>query len=328
VFDSPFLMGDLEVFETASIGIAVATPSARPADLLQQADAAMYRAKDGGGNRYAYFDSRIRRRADARLAGYTALRRAVDECQFQVRYQPMVTLQDGSLAGMEALVRWQDAKGGLRAPHEFIDLAEETGLIVPLGAFVLRTALLELPRLCWDGSSPARMSVNVSARQLTSPEFLPTVRRSLADSGVAPQRLSLEITESVLLTRSAAVYGVIDQLKKIGVSLSLDDFGTGHSSLDYLRLVPVDELKVDRRFVAELTTNRESRAIVSAVIHLGHELGLRVVAEGIERPEQAECLADLGCDLAQGFYYSPPLPPQDVLAPGDPLRLSTTRAAR
>jgi diguanylate cyclase (GGDEF)-like protein/PAS domain S-box-containing protein len=328
VFDSPFLMGDLEVFETASIGIAVATPSARPADLLQQADAAMYRAKDGGGNRYAYFDSRIRRRADARLASYTALRRAVDECQFKVRYQPMVRLQDESLAGMEALVRWQDARGRLLAPHEFIDLAEETGLIVPLGAFVLRTALLDLPQLSWVGANPARMSVNVSARQLTSPEFLPTVRRALEDSGVAPQRLSLEITESVLLTRSSAVYSVIDQLKKIGVGLSLDDFGTGHSSLDYLRLVPVDELKIDRRFVAEMTSNRESRAIVSAVIHLGHELGLRVVAEGIERAEQANCLADLGCDLAQGFYYSPPLPAEDVVGPDDGHRLPAPPVAR
>lgn len=313
LFDSPFRIEDHELFETASVGIAVGTRPARPADLLQQADAAMYRAKDGGGNRYAFFDSRIGRRADARLASYTGLRRAVDEFQFQVHYQPMVAIKDGSLAGMEALVRWKHPEGGLLPPHAFIDLAEETGLIVPLGAFVLRTAVLELPRLSLKGVHPPRISVNVSARQLTSPELLPTVRRSLEDAGLAPQRLSLEITESVLLTKSPAVQSVLNELKDIGVTLSLDDFGTGHSSLDYLRRVPVDELKIDRRFISDLMTSHQSRAIVSAVIHLAHDLGLRVVAEGIEKAEQAACLGDLGCDLAQGYFYSPPLPPEHVL---------------
>ncbi len=312
LFDGPFHIGDIEVFESASIGIAVGTHSARPSDLLQQADAAMYRAKDGGGNRYVFFESHIGRRVDARLATYTALRRAVDEQQLQVRYQPIVSIQDGSLAGIEALVRWQHPTGVLLPPQDFIDLAEDTGLIVPLGAFVLHTALLDLRQLSLNGASP-RISVNVSARQLTSQRFSQAVRRSLEESGVTPQRLSLEITESVLLTRSSAVYAVINELKSIGVSLSLDDFGTGHSSLDYLRRVPVDEVKIDRRFIADLLTSRQSRAIVSAVIRLAHDLGLQVVAEGIEQADQAACLADLGCDLAQGFYYSPPLPAGEVL---------------
>jgi EAL domain-containing protein (putative c-di-GMP-specific phosphodiesterase class I) len=301
------------VFETASVGIAVGRGLSRPVDLLQQADAAMYRAKDGGGNQYAFFDSRIGRRAVARFASYTGLRRAVDECQFQVHYQPMVRVEDGSLVGMEALVRWNHPTRGLLLPQAFIDLAEETGLIVPLGAFVLRTAVVQLPRLSLNGAHPIRISVNVSARQLTSPEFLPAVHRSLDDAGVAPHRLSLEITESVLLAESPAVHSVINELKNIGVTLSLDDFGTGHSSLDYLRRVPVDELKIDRRFISDLTTSHQSRSIVSAVIHLAHDLGLRVVAEGVEHADQADCLINWGCDLAQGFFYSPPLPPEQVL---------------
>jgi diguanylate cyclase (GGDEF)-like protein len=313
LFDAPFHIGDIEVFESASIGIAVGTHSARPSDLLQQADAAMYRAKDGGGNRYVFFESRIGRRVDARLAPYTALRRAVDEQQLQVRYQPIVSMQDGALAAIEALVRWEHPTGVLLPPQDFIDLAEDTGLIVPLGAFVLRTAVLDLRQLSLNGGSPPRISVNVSARQLTSQRFSHTVRRALEESGIPPQRLSLEITESVLLTRSSAVYGVINELKSIGVSLSLDDFGTGHSSLDYLRRVPVDEVKIDRRFIADLLTSRQSRAIVSAVIRLAHDLGLHVVAEGIEQADQAACLSDLGCDLAQGFYYSPALPAGEVL---------------
>jgi diguanylate cyclase (GGDEF)-like protein/PAS domain S-box-containing protein len=314
LFDSPFHVGEVEVFETASVGIAVGDRSSRPSDLLQQADAAMYGAKDGGGNRYFFFESGIGRHLDARLASYTALRRAVDECQFQVHYQPIVSISDGSLAGMEALVRWEHPSGSLLPPQDFIDLAEDTGLIVPLGAFVLRTAVLDLPRLSLHGAQPSRISVNVSARQLTSPHFLETVRHALKESDVAPERLFLEITESVLLTRSSAVYGVIDELKSLGVGLSLDDFGTGHSSLDYLRHVPVNELKIDRRFIADLLTSRESRAIVSAVIRLARDLGLQVVAEGIEGAEQAACLAELGCDLAQGYYYSPPLPAGEVVA--------------
>jgi EAL domain-containing protein (putative c-di-GMP-specific phosphodiesterase class I) len=225
-----------------------------------------------------------------------------------------VYIRDGSLAGIEALVRWEHPSGALLPPHEFIDLAEDTGLIVPLGAFVLRTAVRDLPRLSVHGAEPARVSVNVSARQLAAPDFLDTVRSALEESRVPPHRLSLEITESVLLTRSAAVYGVINDLKSLGVNLSLDDFGTGHSSLDYLRHVPVSELKIDRRFIVDLLTSRESRAIVSAVIGLARDLGLHVIAEGIERAEQAACLADLGCDLAQGYYYSPPLSAADLLA--------------
>ena len=313
LFDNPFHLDDNEVFETASVGIAVGRGSARPVDLLQQADAAMYRAKAGGGNQYAIFDSRIRRRADERFASYTGLRRAVDEQQFQVYYQPMVRLQDGSLAGMEALVRWQHPQRGLLLPQAFIELAEETGLIVPLGAFVLHTALTQLPWLSLDGARPARISVNVSARQLTSPELLPAVHRSLRDAGVPPHRLSVEITESALLTESPTVRGVINELKNIGVTLSLDDFGTGHSSLDYLRRVPVDELKIDRRFISDLTTSKQSQSIVSAVINLAHDLGLWVVAEGVEHADQADCLCELGCDLAQGFFYSVPLPPEQVL---------------
>jgi diguanylate cyclase (GGDEF)-like protein/PAS domain S-box-containing protein len=329
LFATPFRVHGREVFETASVGIGLGREPQCPEDLVQHADAAMYYAKAEGGNRFEFFDARLRRRAQERLAGYAALRRAVNASEFEVHYQPTYSLADGSPVGMEALARWRHPERGLLGPGSFIDLAEETGLIIPLGEQILRTALRELPpppngpngRQGSNGSNgsngrasrPLRVSVNLSARQLTQPGLASMVARALEEAGVPPSRLSLEITESLLLTDSAAMQAAIAQLKRIGVDLSLDDFGTGHSSMDYLKFLPVDELKIERRFVQGLLTDHRDHAIVSAITNLGHDLGLRVVAEGVETAEQAARLRELGCDVGQGYFFGKPMPLPDLL---------------
>jgi EAL domain-containing protein (putative c-di-GMP-specific phosphodiesterase class I) len=275
----------------------------------------MYRAKAGGGNRHEFFDERLRKQAQARLASYTGLRQAVDASEFEVFYQPTVALGNGNPVGVEALARWRHPTRGLLPPTAFIDLAEETGLIVPLGTQILRSALQEMPAAVPDGATePLRVAVNLSARQLTHPDLVPTVVRALEDAGVPAGRLSLEITESMLLTDSAATRDAMAQLKAIGVEMSLDDFGTGHCSMDYLKFLPVDELKIERRFVAGLLTDHQDRAIVSAIIQLAHDLGLRVVAEGVETLAQANRLREMGCDIGQGYFFGAPMPGSDVLA--------------
>ncbi|HST80720.1 MAG TPA: EAL domain-containing protein [Kineosporiaceae bacterium] len=307
LFATPFRVGGREVFGTASVGIALGCAPQRAEELVQDADAAMYRAKAQGGNRFDFFDEALRRESQQRLADYAALRRAVEGHEFEVHYQPTIALADGFPIGMEALARWRHPRRGLLHPDSFIDLAEETGLIVPMGRQILTTVLQEMP-LPQPGQRPLRVSVNLSARQLTEPDLAAMVQDAIEVADVSPARLAFEITESVLLTDSTAMQSVIGQLKEIGVDLSLDDFGTGHSSMDYLKFLPVDELKIERRFVAGLLSDRRDRAIVSAIIHLAHDLGLRVVAEGIETAEQAELLGDLGCDIGQGYYFARPGP--------------------
>jgi diguanylate cyclase (GGDEF)-like protein/PAS domain S-box-containing protein len=309
LFAAPFHIDGREVFETASVGIALGRSPTRAEDLVQHADAAMYRAKARGGNRAEFFDAVLRREAEDRLSDYAALRRAVNGAEFVVHYQPTFALGDGAPVGMEALARWRHPARGLLGPDVFMDLAEETGLIVPLGEQVLRTVLRELR----TSKSALRVAVNLSARQLTQPNLAATVADALDAEGIPPDRLSLEITESVLLSDSETIQRVIAQLKMIGVDLSLDDFGTGHSSMDYLKFLPVDELKIERRFVAGLLTDHRDRAIVSAITQLGHDLGLRVVAEGIETQEQFELLRELRCDVGQGYYFGRPRPLKETL---------------
>jgi diguanylate cyclase (GGDEF)-like protein len=320
LFAEPFHLDGREVFETTSVGIALGAAPQHAEDLVQGADAAMYRAKARGGNRFDFFDETLRREAQQRLANYGALRRAVEAYEFEVHYQPTFALADGTPVGMEALARWRHPGRGLLHPDAFIDLAEETGLIVPLGRQILTTVLKEMPPP-QPGVRPLRVAVNLSARQLTQPDLAAMVENALEEADVPPARLALEITESLLLTDSTEMQTVIAQLKRIGVDLSLDDFGTGHSSMDYLKFLPVDELKIERRFVAGLLSDRRDRAIVSAITHLAHDLGLRVVAEGIETRDQAELLRYLGCDIGQGYYFGRPGPMPAVGAARSPLDL-------
>jgi diguanylate cyclase (GGDEF)-like protein/PAS domain S-box-containing protein len=308
---TPFVLGDAEVFVTMSVGIALGTrPRARPAALIENADAAMYRAKARGGNRHEVFDHDMRARAKRRLALQSALHRAVERGEFQVVYQPLVRLATRRPVGAEALVRWRHPERGLVGPQEFIGLAEETGLIVPIGTYVLREACLQAARwrMIMPGGEPMAIKVNLSARQFAHPNLVELVAGILGDTGVDPASVFFEITESVLMEDVESTSAALRQLKSLGVSLAVDDFGTGYSSLLYLKRFPVDELKVDRTFVAGLLGNAEDAAIVAAVVNLAHTLGVKAVAEGVESSSQAARLIELGCDFGQGYHFGRPMP--------------------
>ena len=313
---APVVVSGHQVCVTASIGIAFATTAAyETADaLLRDADAAMYRAKEAGRDGVELFNPEIRSRALERLEAEAALRHAIDHGGLRVHYQPVMDLASGEVVGVEALVRWQRDGHGLVPPLDFIPLAEESGLIVDLGAFVLRQACRQVAE--WNrrrpGGPPLTASVNLSAHQLSSPGLVEVVGRALADSGLEPTSLCLEITESVLMEDAEASRLALDDLKALGLSIAVDDFGTGYSSLLYLRRFPVDELKVDRSFVAGLGSSAEDTAIVAGVVGLAHALGMSAVAEGVETPEQAERLKEMGCGLAQGFHWSQPMPAEEL----------------
>jgi diguanylate cyclase (GGDEF)-like protein len=308
VIRQPFPIEGNDQFLSTSIGIAIATNGdERPEELLRDADAAMYRAKERGKGRWEVFDDAMRTSALERLEIENALHRAVERREFRVVYQPLVALDDRRCVGAEALVRWQHPTRGLLAPGEFVDLAEESGLIVPVGAWVLEEACRQAAE--WqaaDGVSDFVVSVNLSARQLSHAGTPAYVAAALAASGIDPSKLSLEITESVLMDDAESTMGAITALRDLGVGFSIDDFGTGYSSLGYLKRFPVDSVKIDRSFVSGLGSNPEDSAIVAAVVSLGHALGLTVVAEGVETERQLEELVALGCDTAQGFYFAEP----------------------
>jgi EAL domain-containing protein (putative c-di-GMP-specific phosphodiesterase class I) len=299
----------------ASIGISVTSdPSQDPDDLIRDADAAMYRAKGAGGARVVLFDEVTRERALARLHNENAIRKAIEREEFRVFFQPEVSIDGEHIMGMEALVRWQHPERGLLGPGEFISLAEETGLIVPLGTWVLRDACRRA--VVWQRSRPAdqplTLRVNVSARQLAQDSLRATVAEIIAETGIEPALLCLEVTESVLIEDPEESIRTLTELKQLGVKIAIDDFGTGYSSLEYLRRLPVDCVKVDRSFVRGVPENEEDVAIVNAVIELGHALKLSVTAEGVETTDQFDNLRAAGCDTAQGFLFFRPEPPEEV----------------
>ena len=308
VATAPFALGEAEVFVTMSIGIALASGSRlRPEALVENADAAMYRAKARGGNRREVFDQAMRARAKRRLAMHSSLHRAVERGEFRVLYQPIVALDSGRPVGAEALVRWEHPDRGLIDPGEFIALAEETGLIVPIGTQVLREACRQAQR--WRASGqPLCIKVNLSARQFVHPALVGHVAEILDETGVDPAAVFLEITETVLMEDVESTSAALRELKHLGVGLTVDDFGTGYSSLTYLKRFPVDELKVDQAFVAGLLSDPEDSAIVAAVVNLAHTLGLAAVAEGVENAEQVAQLCRLGCDIGQGYHFGRPVP--------------------
>jgi diguanylate cyclase (GGDEF)-like protein/PAS domain S-box-containing protein len=309
VVSTPFALGESEVFVTMSVGIAMGQgPACRPEALMENADAAMYRAKARGGNRRELFDQAMRARARRRLAMHSSLYRAIERDEFLVHYQPNVALGSGEVEGVEALVRWQHPTRGLLEPKEFIGLAEETGLIVPIGAYVLREACRQAERwrAAGPGGAPLTMNINLSARQFARPSLPRLVAEVLAETGADPACIWFEITESVLMEDAESTGAALAELKALGVSLAIDDFGTGYSSLTYLKRFPVEKVKVDRAFVDGLLGDPEDAAIVAAVVNLAHNLDLRAVAEGVETAEQAARLRDLGCDLGQGFFFGAP----------------------
>ncbi|HET8754850.1 MAG TPA: EAL domain-containing protein [Solirubrobacteraceae bacterium] len=311
-FSLPFQLSHGESMTSASLGIALAAdPDQNVEDLIRDADAAMYRAKEAGGGRLMLFDEVTRQRALTRLHTENALRRAIEREEFRVYFQPEVSIETGAIVGVEALVRWEHPDDGLVGPDRFIALAEETGLIVPIGTWVLQEACRW--QVAHRAGSGLVVRVNVSARQLAADDLIDVVGAAITSAGMDPSHLCLEVTESVLVEDPDASARKLAALKELGVTIAVDDFGTGYSSLEYLRRFPVDCVKIDRSFVRGIPHSNEDVAIVNAVIDLGHALGLSVTAEGVETDEQLGRLQLNGCDTAQGFLFSRPEHP-DVVA--------------
>jgi diguanylate cyclase (GGDEF)-like protein len=309
----PFVAGGRRLTLTASVGVRLARAGVdRSADAMRGADLAMYEAKARGGGAVALFHPDLDQRAVRRLELEGELRAAMEDGELRVLYQPIVALPSGAIVGVEALVRWDRGRRGLVSPAEFIPLAEETGLIVELGAWVLGEACRTVVGL--DGGSRAglNLSVNLSARQLLEPGLEATVAAALSASGLRPGRLTLEITESVLMADTAATMDRLGSLRGLGVRVAIDDFGTGYSSLGYLRRFPLDAVKIDRSFIEDVTEGKRQAALVHAIVELCRTLELDTVAEGVETHEQAVRLTELGCELAQGFHFGRPMTARDL----------------
>jgi diguanylate cyclase (GGDEF)-like protein/PAS domain S-box-containing protein len=304
-----FIIDAQEVFVSASIGVAISTDgSDRPADLLRSADIALYEAKGAGRATYAVFEPHMSAPVVARLKQETDLRRAIDRGELRLHYQPAYDVMSGRVTGVEALVRWEHPELGLLAPADFIHAAEATGLVVPMGLWALREACQRA--IIWhkqSGNQPI-ICVNLSARQLQDPFLIREVSQALEDTGLPPENLELEITESIVMAEATNTRKTLADLKQLGLRIAIDDFGTGYSSLSYLRDLPVDNLKIDRSFVAGLDDDQGSQAIIRAIATLAHELGLVVTAEGIETAEQLAHIRALGIDMAQGYYLNRPVP--------------------
>ena len=273
---------------------------------------AMYQAKDQGRNGYAFFGQSLAVRSLGRLEIENDMRRAFESREFQLFYQPKLDIASGAIVGVEALLRWPHPTRGWIAPDKFIPVAEETGLIIGLGDWVIREACRQLARWANEGLGHLTMAVNVSVQQFGRPTFVDTVVRALATGNVKPDRLELEITESLLMRNIAATSARMKQFRTLGVSLSIDDFGTGYSSLGYLRQLPLDALKIDRSFVKDLHRSDDDSAICAAIIAMARELKLKVIAEGVENADQLEFLRRHGCNQAQGFLISKALPEPEL----------------
>jgi predicted signal transduction protein with EAL and GGDEF domain len=312
---SPFLVNQQEIVISASIGIASSiTPHTQAEDLLRDADIAMYRAKRAGKARCEVSDTAMHANAVKRLRLETDLRKALDQGEFRVYYQPIVSLQTGKITGFEALSRWQRSES-IVPPIEFIPVAEEIGLIVPMNRQLVREACQHLRS--WQSEFPSTppltMSVNVSSKEFAQPDLASEIRKSLDQTGVDPSCLQLEIIETIAMGDAEKSGHVLAHLKALGVRLSIDDFGTGYSSLSRLRRIPVDTLKIDRAFISNMDSDPENREIVRAIIMLAHNLGLKVVAEGTETEEQINLLKQLNCEMAQGYFFSRPADDQAML---------------
>ncbi len=311
---APFAIGGGEVRVGASVGIALGATVDDAEDLLRFADLAMYAAKHAGKRRFAFFEPTMHTAALHRVALESDLREALARDELLLHYQPIVELATGRIVGAEALARWRHPVRGLIPPMEFIPIAESTGLIVPIGRWVLREACAQAARWRAAGTTDFRIAVNVSAWQVQSPELVADVRDALARAGLPASALSLEITESTMLTDTEATLARLHELKALGVTLGVDDFGTGYSSLSYLHRFPIDQLKIDKSFVDGLGGAAHDPALTRAIVAIGGALRLPMVAEGVERPEQVDGLLALGCELAQGFHFARPMPAAELSA--------------
>jgi diguanylate cyclase (GGDEF)-like protein len=316
VLSSKLHLGAADFSVTASIGVCLVDESyTSVGEILRDADIAMYASKDRGRNRSTIFTSRLRDQFAHANERQLTLRKALEKREFRLAYQPIVSVArpDVAPAAFEALLRLRLADGTLQSAAQFIEAAEQTGLIVELGAWVLREACLEAQRWQRAGAAPVAVTVNVSAKQLAEPDFAATVKSAVRDAGLDPQLLALEVTESILIADIDASVAILNELREFGARVYLDDFGTGYSSLSYLRKFPVDRLKIDRSFVSGANADIADAVIVNSIVSLAHKLGVEVVAEGVETEQQRVALAAIGCDWAQGFLFSPAVPAPEAL---------------
>ena len=312
---APFRLKKQEIFVTCSIGVVLGSAAyEHPDQVLRDADNAMYSSKEHGGDHYTIFDAGMRVVTQRRMEMELALRHALELGEITVHYQPIVSLSSGAITGVEALARWKHPHQGNIAPSEFIPIAEETGLINDLGALVLRESCRRMVSLGQANPDAAKLtlSVNISGRQFKRPDFVEEVAGILAETGIDPSLVRLELTESVLMDNADEAVATIKRLKALSVKVVIDDFGTGYSSLSYIQRFPFDSLKVDRSFVGNMNEAEQNMEIVRAIIAMAHKLGLEVVAEGVELDEHRTALTDLHCESAQGFYFSRPVPGEDL----------------
>jgi diguanylate cyclase (GGDEF)-like protein/PAS domain S-box-containing protein len=308
LFLSPIQLKGHEIYITSSIGISVAPGDGNDSEgLLRNSDTAMYRAKEQGRNLYQFFVPEMNVKVRERLSLETAMRQMLQDNQLILYYQPLVDLQSGQVIGMEALMRWRHPKWGLVSPAQFIPLAEDTGLILPMGEYIIKMACTQIKRWHDDGFPNLHCAVNVSARQFQRNDLLQTIENALKESRLTPSCLEIELTESIFQSSESTVAS-IRNLRTKGVEISIDDFGTGYSSLSYLKRFSVNKLKIDRSFVQDIATDADDRIIVKTIINLAHNLRLKVIAEGVETREQLDFLREQGCDEIQGYLFSPPLP--------------------
>ncbi|MBS0554354.1 MAG: EAL domain-containing protein, partial [Proteobacteria bacterium] len=304
----PIAVDGRELVVTCSIGISLyPDDGADSSTLIKNADVAMYRAKDEGRNAFQLYQPAMNARSLEHLALEAALHRALPADELLLHYQPIISVDGRNIVAAEALLRWRHPDLGLVSPAEFIPIAEETGLIVPIGEWVLRTACAQHAAWRAAGRLPIRMMVNISARQFRDHGFVDMVRRVLRETGMPPHLLTLELTESILMDDTRQGIVLLEELRLLGLRVALDDFGTGYSSLGYLKRFPIDELKIDRLFVRDIDRNPRDAALAAAIISIGHSLGLCVVGEGVETAAQLDTLASHGCDFVQGFHFSPPV---------------------
>lgn len=309
----PFQIAGHDLYMTSSMGIAIfPTDGIDCETLLKNADTAMYQAKEKGKNHYRLYSSSMSVRAFERLILENSLRRALEKGEMEVYYQPIVDIKTNTMIATEALLRWRHPQFGLVGPSEFIPIAEETGLIISLGEWVMRQACLQICEWQRQGFKPIRCSVNLSDRQFNDTDMVSVVKTVIKDTGINPHYLELELTEGMIMKNLEEAVDTLSRLKEMGVHISIDDFGTGHSSLNYIKHLPLDLLKIDRSFISDISTDPEDAAIAKAIISMAHNLKLQVTAEGVETEQQLNILRSYDCDFMQGYYFSKPAPPQAI----------------